>query len=174
MMRPALFLTLLALPGLLGACHPDPVHADAVKAAGPEDPGVPTGPLHRPGQRCLVCHGGNGPASMVMSFAGTIYKNGNKTQPLANAIVSIADSKGHIVKTGTNCAGNFFIQRTQFDPVWPAWVKVTFGGSTATMTTPMFRSGSCNGCHHDPAGQMSPGRVFAPSEVINYPPSGCK
>lgn len=178
MMRPALLLALLALPGLLGACHPDPVHEDNVKAAGPEQPGVPTGPLHRPGQRCLVCHGGEGPASMVMSFAGTVYQNNNKGLPLANAIVRIVDSKGHAVSTGTNCAGNFFIQKKQFDPVWPAFVKIEYGQTsagpmTATMLTPMFRLGSCNECHHDPAGPSNTLRLYAPSDPVNYPPSGC-
>ena len=129
MTRSSLLLVFLAAPALFAACHPDPVHSDAVSAQGPEDPGVPPGPLHRPGQPCLVCHADRGPASMVLSLAGTIYKQGgNARDPLPNAIVRVTDSKGRTVSTGTNCAGNFFIQKQQFDPAWPVWVQLEFGG----------------------------------------------
>lgn len=176
MMRPALLFALLALPGLLGACHPDPVHSDAVKAQGPEDPGIPTGPLHRAGQPCLVCHGTSGPASMEMSFAGTIYQDYKSRIPLEGAIVQVFDSAGHKASTATNCVGNFFIQKKQFDPVWPAWVQLQYAGQPVQMNSAIFRDGSCAHCHHDPPGQASAGHVYYAPQGLNmtFPPGGCK
>ena len=51
----------------------NPVHDNEVAALGPEDPSVPPGPDHRPGQPCLVCHGGSGPASAQFAVGGTVY-----------------------------------------------------------------------------------------------------
>ena len=53
----------------LGACV-DETHELQVQALGGEAPGVPKGPLHRPGQPCLVCHGEAGPASPSSSSPG--------------------------------------------------------------------------------------------------------
>src|SRR5450432_160855 len=44
----------------------DPVHDTAVSALGPEAPGVPKGPLHRPGQPCVLCHGPQGSATTFL------------------------------------------------------------------------------------------------------------
>jgi hypothetical protein len=58
--------------GLAAVGCDDPVHDDAVTALGGEDPNVPIGALHRPGQPCLVCHGGSGPAALAFSVGGTV------------------------------------------------------------------------------------------------------
>jgi hypothetical protein len=176
MMRPVMLSALLAAAALLGACHPDPVHSDKVAAQGPEDPGIPTGPLHRAGQPCLVCHGDAGPASMVMSFAGTLYQDSKSRKPLEGAIVQVFDSAGHKTATATNCMGNFFIQKRSFDPVWPAWVQVQYAGQPVQMNSPIFRDGSCADCHHDPPSRASAGHVYyAPQGVpMNFPAGGCK
>src|ERR1700683_3328645 len=41
---------------LMVGCNP--VLDDAIADLGPEKPGVHPGPLHRPGQPCLLCHDG--------------------------------------------------------------------------------------------------------------------
>ena len=51
----------------------DESHELQVQALGGEAPGVSPGPLHRPGQPCLVCHGEPGPASHKFVMAGTVY-----------------------------------------------------------------------------------------------------
>ncbi len=180
MKRHAISLALFALAALLGACQPDPVHEDAVKAQGPETPGIPTGPFHRAGQPCLVCHAERGPASMVMSFAGTIYQSYDNRTPLEGAVVHVFDSRGHEAVTGTNCVGNFFIQKKQFDPVWPVWVQIEYGTQAgqpaAQMLSPIFRDGSCADCHHDPHATNATGHIYYAPQGVNmsFPPGGCK
>lgn len=155
-------LPFLLLFGLV-ACG-DPTHDDAVAALGPEKPGVPVGPLHRPGQPCLVCHGSQGPSDAEFSVAGTIYKYEETTEPLVNAWVTLTDRNGKTHATGTNCAGNFFVMKTDFDPAFPFFTSVIFGSSTAEMSTPVYREGSCAGCHSDPKGPESFGHIgFAPA-----------
>lgn len=163
--------TLLAL----AACSSDPIHSDARAALGPETPGIPRGPYHRAGQPCLVCHGGQGPATMVLSVAGTVYQHDNSLVPFANAIVKVADSAGHTARTGTNCVGNFFFQPADFNPVFPIWVAISYGGQDLTMNTPIFRQGSCANCHRDPRGVSSAGHVYykLSSSGFQFPPSGC-
>jgi len=151
---------LLALA--LSACG-DPAHEDAVSALGSEAPGVPAGPLHRPGQPCTVCHGGKGPGNMDFRLAGTLYKYPGSPEPLANAIVRFWDAHGRTAFTGTNCAGNFWLQKTDWDPEWPVFTSVEFGGVRVDMDTPIFRAGSCATCHREPASVHSlPQVYFAP------------
>ena len=48
-------------PWILGAAMMascDPVHEAQKDAIGGDTPGVPNGPLHHPGQACIVCHDG--------------------------------------------------------------------------------------------------------------------
>src|SRR4051794_4421968 len=66
----------------------DPVSDARIAALGPEDPGVPPGPLHRPGQPCVVCHSRQGPASPFL-VAGTVYSERGSKTPLANVAVDI-------------------------------------------------------------------------------------
>lgn len=151
----------------LGACG-DPTHDDAVEALGPEEPGVPAGPLHRPGQPCLVCHGGEGPSDAELSVGGTAYKYVDTLEPLVNALVKLTDRNGKTQLTGTNCAGNFFVQKTDYDPSYPFYTSVLFGGLEREMTTPVYRDGSCAGCHADPVGKESIGHIFLIDN--GYPP----
>lgn len=157
------------------ACTIDPVHQDAVAALGREKPGVPRGPLHRAGQPCLTCHGGAGPASTVLSVAGTIYQQDNARVPFANALIKLTDSVGHHIETGTNCVGNFFLQPADFSPVYPMWVAVSYNHQDTNMNTPIFRTGACATCHRDPRGPTSPGHIYFQAAVLKFPfpPSGC-
>lgn len=175
MKRPALHFAIIALAALLGACHPDPVHEDKVKAQGPEDPGIPTGPLHRAGQPCLTCHSGSGPASMNMSLAGTVYQDIKSRTPVEGVVVHAFDSQGHQAITATNCVGNFFIQKKAFNPVWPVWIQLEYKGQPMLrMASPIFRDGSCADCHHDPGGPSSAGHVYASGGLVKLPPASCK
>ncbi len=137
-------------------------------------PGVKPGPLHRPGQPCLVCHSGKGPAALEFSLAGTVYKYLESGEPMANAVVQFVDKAGQRTFTGTNCAGNFFVQRADFDPVFPVWTRVVFGGfPDADMSTPIFREGSCAHCHSDPPGEASAGRIYIANPGTPVPGGSC-
>src|SRR5579864_2181231 len=104
----AVVMALLALSTsiMLVGCG-DPVPDSKIIALGPEDPSVPPGPAHRPGQPCLVCHQAGGKAA-PFSVAGTIYAEVDGSAPVGNANVYILDSASNTYATKTNCAGNFF------------------------------------------------------------------
>ncbi|MEZ4222760.1 MAG: hypothetical protein R3B13_17600 [Polyangiaceae bacterium] len=153
------WLTALSLAVALGACG-DPVKDKAIESLGPEAPGVEPGPLHRPGQPCLYCHDGYGEGGIEFSVAGTVFAYAESPQPLANALVHVIDSKGHRASAGTNCAGNFFFQRADYDPTFPIWTTLQFGSELVEMSTPIFRNGSCAQCHRNPLGPSNVGQVF--------------
>ena len=166
---------------VLVACNADPVHDDRVDALGKEAPGVPPGPLHRPGQPCLLCHDGRGPGNDEFSVAGTVYQFKDSDVPLSDAIVLLLDSRTcpptkpdcNRFATATNCAGNFFVDSHDFAPVRPMWVSLVYGGIAVPMSSPMFRTGSCADCHHDPPSSDSVGHVYFAPTTIPFPPSGC-
>ena len=140
MRLPSLLAFAAALLTLPDACA-NPVHDDAVTALGPEAPGVPPGPTHRPGQPCLTCHGGQGPAGVQFSIGGTAYENQRlplsdgapapASPPLVGATVELTDSSdlgdgsdgasspSATQTTTTNSVGNFFILESQWAPVFP-------------------------------------------------------
>jgi hypothetical protein len=152
----------LALVAILAGCSstlPDPVHDQGIAALGPEDPAVPVGELHRPGQPCLACHRSGGNA-VAYSFAGTIYRRNDATDPFDKAEVVLTDSAGQTFRARTNCAGNFFVTPYEFSPVFPVWTTVRSGLAGTDMESVIHRDGSCATCHADPAGPQSAGRVF--------------
>jgi hypothetical protein len=152
----------------------DPVVDDAREALGPEIIGIPEGPLHRAGQPCLLCHDGSGPGDLEMSVAGTVFKYPDSFEPLSGALVDIIDSRGTRHTAATNCAGNFFVQPADFDPVFPLWTTLRFGGAEVQMSSPIYRDGSCATCHDHRPGPASAGHVyFAPTQDIPFPPQGC-
>jgi hypothetical protein len=139
----------------------DPVHSDRVEALGPEVPGVPTGPFHRPGQPCTVCHGGKGPGSPTFDLAGTVFELKDQTAPAFGATVRLVDSQGSSYAAGTNEAGNFWIPESELALGFPIWVSVEFSGTSIEMKTPIFRARSCAECHGDPPGPSAVGHVYA-------------
>ncbi|MGO8997328.1 MAG: hypothetical protein ACLQVI_28770 [Polyangiaceae bacterium] len=173
-MRPGGALTLAALVGLsvlgvvgaLGACDGNPVHDNEVAALGPESPEVPQGPFHRPGQPCLVCHGGEGPASLQFAVAGTIYQAQTGTLvPQNGAVVDFVDTNDVPASAGTNTVGNFWVLESQWVPTFPVHVvSVTYGtGSDAaqvSMYTHIGQDGSCATCHSDPPGGDLVGHIY--------------
>jgi hypothetical protein len=140
-----------------GAC--DPVHSDAVAALGGEAPGVRHGPLHRPGQPCLLCHSD-------FSVAGTVFANAEDRQPAPGVVVTLTDSQGHTFAAPTNAAGNFYVSHDQFEPIYPMKAALEFGGTTVNMVADIGRNGACASCHFDPAGPASPGHVYAPADGV--------
>jgi hypothetical protein len=154
------FVSRILLVGLVGgaACS-DPVRDQAIAALGDEAPGVEPGPLHRPGQPCLACHGDTHEAP-VFSVAGTVYARAQGRVPVAKATVELVDSDAHHFNATTNCAGNFFIRPDEFQPHYPLWVTVAVGSQTLDMESPMFREGSCAVCHSDPKGPASAGHAY--------------
>jgi hypothetical protein len=154
----------VALAAALGsfACV-DAVHEDAVQALGGESPGVSPGPLHRPGQPCVTCHGGSGPAKTQFSMAGTVYAVDQSNQPAAGAIVSLEDVDGLPYNTTTNSVGNFFLTLSDFFPHYPVSVMnvaSSDGSQNQGMTTLINRDGSCADCHANPRGPDSEGPIY--------------
>ena len=157
-----------------GGCS-DPVHDDGVEALGPEAPGVPEGPLHRPGQPCVApCHDGAGPADNVFSVGGTVYQTNDGLEPLPDALLHFIDSTRREFWVASNCAGNFFIDERDFAPNYPLWVTIEFGGLEVPMTTPIFREGGCAVCHFDPAGTNTAGHVYLIPGPFDFPENGCR
>jgi hypothetical protein len=154
------------------ACS-DPVHDRDVEALGPEKAGVAPGPLHRPGQPCLTCHGGQGPASSEMSFGGTVYALLGAEAPGATAVVRLLDAKNRTFDLTANCVGNFWIRKGDFGATFPLTAVATLGGFSRVMTTQMHRDGSCGGCHANPASAASPGHLWVLPEGTEPPDSTC-
>jgi len=157
------FLLLVALgASIADAC--DPVHDNAIAALGGEAPGVPRGPLHRPGQPCVLCHDGSIGDPPGFSVAGTVFINPTDLQPAVDAGVNLTDSHGNVFNATTNAVGNFFVLPHQFQPAYPMKVSVQFDNTTVKMTADVGRNGSCATCHFDPPGPASPGHVYVPPD----------
>jgi hypothetical protein len=111
-LRFALVGALVCLP----CCSSDPVESRLIDSLGGETPGVPKGPLHRPGQPCVACHQENGAADTVFSLAGTVYVDATTKppKPLPDARIHFIDASGKTYDTGANCAGNFFVMADDY------------------------------------------------------------
>lgn len=142
---PALLAALLALAAPTLACF-DPVHDDAVAALGDEAQGVRRGPNHRPGQPCLVCHGGDGPGP-DFEMAGTVYETRAGTAAAAGVTVRLTDAKGSATQVSTNSVGNFYIEGSRWSPTYPVRVELAGGGKTQKMESRIGRQTSCASCH---------------------------
>jgi hypothetical protein len=159
-MRPPPLLALLAAP-LLAACG-DPVLDAQIDALPPEVPGIHTGPTHRGGQPCTDCHSSYGGRHPVFTVAGTVYQKPTNLVPVENAVVHVTDATGATRDLTSNCAGNFYVADTDWQPTFPLLVSLEdpATGLSAKMITKIGRDTSCASCHADPAGQDSPGHVY--------------
>jgi hypothetical protein len=174
--RTPILILSAALVVILGdAC--DPVHDDAKAALGPETPGVNKGPMHRPGQPCLVCHDGAMGDPPRFTIAGTVFETQGERVAADGAIVSLVDAKGSGTQLTTNAAGNFYATPSQYDPAFPLQVTVQGpGGPTAHMETliegngTVEPNGGCASCHFDPVGPNSPGHVCITLDDGGTPP----
>lgn len=157
MRRPPFITRLVALAFVMLAavtstsCF-DPEHKDEVNALGGETSGVRTGPTHRPGQPCLVCHGGSGPGNAQFSIAGTIYANRDKPAVKQGVEVTITDVTGDARTLVSNQAGNFYISIDQWSPTFPVNVSLAYPGldpkTQTQMQSPIGRNGGCGFCHY--------------------------
>ena len=147
--------------GATGSLSCDPVHSDEVADLGPEIDGVREGPTHRPGQPCLVCHGGSGPGSPQWAVAGTVYQDENSDTPLVGGTVTVTDATGSAQSLGTNEAGNFYIGTDQWNPVYPLHVTLSAGSTAISMTSRINGNGSCADCHLGHTGQATADHVPA-------------
>jgi hypothetical protein len=153
---------------------------ERIAVLGDEDPNVPTGEFHRPGQPCLLCHGEYLEETPLMTVGGTVYAfpvRPNETpSPVKGVKVILTDAFGETFSAGTNCAGNFFITKDQWKPAFPLRAELEYPvpgaeGSTkrVVMSTRISRDGSCAGCHAGPPNQGSPGWVTC-AEAQTDPP----
>ncbi len=162
------WLVLVAITVGVTACV-DESHALQVDALGGEAPGVSRGPLHRPGQPCLVCHGEGGPASTQFVIAGTVFESQGKTDPANGAQVQIEDVMGAFYTATTNEVGNFYITPNQWSPTMPLQVQVSEGKNIEAMDTHIGRAGSCADCHTSTSGPTSAGPVYVVSASTGGP-----
>ena len=156
-------LFLLALSAGPVACV-DATHDAAVSKLGGEAPGVRPGPLHRPGQPCLTCHGGDGPAETEFSVAGTVYLyTFDPVVPAPGVTVVIEDITGVAVTIPTNEVGTFYIGTKDWQPTYPLQTEIRFGRIKKQMQTHIGRSGSCADCHELALSPTSPGKIYVAS-----------
>jgi hypothetical protein len=132
----------------------EPVREKQIQSLGDEDPNVPTGIDHRPGQPCLVCHSEGGPAdNKPFVVAGTVYATRATNAPGApNVFIRFVDSQGAgpNVDIQTSQSGNFAVTPAQFpDLAFPLKVAIfdSKKNPLQVMETTINREGSCNFCH---------------------------
>lgn len=150
---------------LLASCA-DPVREQQIDALGPEADGIAEGPLHRPGQPCLVCHSAGGPASdHPFALAGTLWPTSDARQGVANVKVLFTDVNNEKRSTTSNEAGNFFVTEGDWtDLAYPLITGIERGAAESPMMQTIDREGSCNFCHGLPSvdQRTSVGPIIAP------------
>lgn len=161
----------LAVPSGCGIVEDvlDPVHSREIAALGDDPSGERTGPNHRAGQPCLVCHGSAGPNNPEFSVAGTVYRTQAAAEALRGAVVALTDAQGAMRQIDTNRTGNFYVEARSWQPVYPMRVSVSSGGVTTDMKTHVGRDGSCATCHTDPSGPASAGHVYLVADPATFP-----
>lgn len=150
----------------------DPTRDAIIESLGEEAPGVPVGPLHRPGQPCNVCH--DGEVAREFSVAGTVYWAFDSKKPAPGARVDLTDADGDQQVAYANCAGNFFLLPEDTHVDFPFWVKVSGGGVEITMDSPVNGQGSCAACHKKTLSPRSTGRVYLYENPPGPPPEDCQ
>ena len=159
---------------LSGGCE-DPVRQEQLAALGPEAANVPPGPLHRPGQPCLLCHEPMGLAS-PFTVAGTVFQTLAESPPVGGVEVRLIDAARRSFVAYTNCVGSFFVTPSEYEPVLPLWVSLSGQGLNIAMESPMHKDGDCGFCHQSKKSPFSAGRVFLsedPLPVEALPTSSC-
>lgn len=164
--RGATLWRLVLVAALAGGCQ-DPVRQEQIDKLGPEAPGVLPGPLHRPGQPCLLCHELAGLAPRFTA-AGTVFQTPAKQQPVGGIQVQLIDAARRWFVAYTNCAGNFFVMPQEFEPVMPLWVSLSGQSLHIDMESPMNKDGDCGTCHQGTKSPSSAGYVFLADDA---PPS---
>jgi hypothetical protein len=149
--RPIALLGLISLAACSSVSCSDPVRDRRIGELGGEDPNVPTGPLHRPGQPCVLCHSAGGPASKApFAVAGTIFATNRADADGAEGVqVLFIDAASSQRRYDTNAAGNFYIPESEWsDLTFPFKVGLlSKDGKQVPMNSTVNREGSCNFCH---------------------------
>ena len=161
---PFVLVALLSFASMGANC--DPVHDDLKASLGDEVAGVRTGPEHRPGQPCTVCHDGKIGDPVEFSVAGTIFQNQLDRVGAEGAVVTIYSGDGNTLKLNANSAGNFYVEASRFTAVYPMQTDVVYKGVTAKMTSNIGRDGACGQCHTDPGSPSSPGHIWIPANGV--------
>ncbi len=161
----------LAAAAVSASCT-DPVLDDTVDAQGKETKGIPQGPLHRAGQRCTACHQEGGEASEApFTIAGTVFAQPKRQVGVEGAEVRLTDADGTKHITKTNCVGNFFVKKSEWEPKFPILVEVAKGGVRRSMRSPIGRATDCAQCHTlaippaDPFSEVGHIYLFATDEL---------
>ena len=110
------------------------------------------GPLMRPGEDCMACHGGTGNLlpgvqrrhAKAWTAAGTVFSSADPAVGVEGAYVEITDATGFAFSPRTNLAGNFYTRETLQFPLQRACIA--FEGVTHCQQSPVA-GGSCNSCH---------------------------
>jgi hypothetical protein len=175
-----------ALTFSLSACGNPAIDA-RIEALGEEKADVPPSEFHRPGQPCVLCHSTYEAAEPEITVGGTIFASPSKTlgvlpTAVEKATVTLIDAEGEVRTVTTNCAGNFFLTKEQWNPSFPLRVEVSYpapGGGTQVKPAPpmssrISRDGSCAGCHAGPVNQGTPGYVFCEENPVTpFPVPKC-
>jgi mono/diheme cytochrome c family protein len=171
----ALAAVLAALLAAFAAGCESPIEDDLIEAQGPEVAGLEEGAFHRYGQQCFACHGGYGPGP-EMAFAGTLFATPDDDIPVQAATITITDATGDTRATVSNCAGNFYVLKESWDPVYPLRAEIECILPTDdpdavperrrnVMATRINRDGGCNSCHQKgPANADSVGQLYCMPE----------
>jgi hypothetical protein len=164
-----LALLILFLPVSCGAADflRDPLVTQEIAKLGPEDPNVPRGPLHRPGQPCGACHSPEGIATSF-TVAGTVYRDPKTKVPVADVVVLLIDAEGTKFTVNTNCVGNFYVKPNEFSMRPPMWTSVQLGDVPFKMESPFHREVSCAVCHFDPEGSDTAGHLFVADDPTTF------
>lgn len=131
------------------------------------------GPLHRPGQPCMWCHGGPFPSAHEFIVAGTVYLREADAAGARGATVTLTDATGATFTATTSSVGNFYLSlgadgrgregqlAVATPPIFPLTVTVSAAGHDKRMRSKIQREGSCAACHLEPPGAATVGKVFA-------------
>jgi hypothetical protein len=160
---------------MLAACTSDPVLESRTAALGSEDPAVPVGEDHRPGQPCVTCHQPSGASDRHFALAGTVLWGPVKLQGVAGARVEILDARPGPLPprvVTTNCAGNFFIDASD-DLTFPLRVRVVAKGKTRDMRVPSFASGPAPDATRASAPLRRPARCCSSAKKKKRRPPTC-
>jgi hypothetical protein len=123
------------------------------------------GPLMRPGEDCLRCHGGSAGGTeggeteeaTPWSFAGTAYPtvDADAGSGIEGVAVQVTDSAGFRVEVHSNLVGNFYSAE---HVAFPLRVCVSRNGTVQCMLGPAPH-GACNFCHALPPAEGAAGRI---------------
>lgn len=166
--------SLAALVALLPIGCESPIDDELIESLGPEVEGLEEGPYHHYGQPCTACHGGYGPGP-EFAFGGTVFATPNDDIPVAGAVITVTDATGARKAAPSNCAGNFYLLKESWDPVFPLRVEVectlpSGEKRRSLMTTRINRDAGCAQCHEKGALTAdSAGQVFCVLEQPDPP-----